>query len=226
MGNFAVNASEDVISQGKKLLEEYAEPGEKQGDVLARIFRIAAEKRDGETLKQGGVDVQALDASLSNIRSMFLSAVGGKEQIIADKDSKIDEIKKLKDQMEADLREKLITIKTERDQAVSATEEAITKVEQAGKEANDARGQLNTLENLVAEKEKTIATLAEKLALAESKAKGYDDLKQENESLKRQISDNAKDAALAQEKAIRKVEIENAKLQAKIDLLEAQKNPA
>lgn len=222
MGNFAVSASDDVIAQGKRLLEDFAQPGEKQGDVLARIFRIAADKRDGETLREGGVDAQALDASLANIRTMFLAAVGGKEQIIEEKDSKIAEIKTLKDQMETDFREKLIAAAAERDQAVTDAEEAVKKASQAEKEADAARSQLETMKNLASEKDKTIATLAEKLSIAELKAKGYDDLKTETESLKRQLSDNAKNAALAQEKAIREVEIENAKLQAKIDLLEAQ----
>ena len=46
-GNFAVSASDEIIAQGKELLEKMARPGEKQGDVLGRIFRIVEERQDG-----------------------------------------------------------------------------------------------------------------------------------------------------------------------------------
>ena len=129
--NFAVNANDEVISKGKRLLEKMAKPGEKQGDVLGRIFDLVTERLDGETLTQGGVDVQALDSSLSNIRNMFLAAVTGKEQIIASKDDKISEVKSLKDQMERDLREKLDTAKSEKDAAVEQTGAAARAAAQA-----------------------------------------------------------------------------------------------
>ena len=83
--NFAVSANDEVISKGKLLREKMAKPGERQGEVLGRIFDLVAKNLDGETLTQGGVDVQALDSSLSNIRTMFLSAITGKEQIVAAK---------------------------------------------------------------------------------------------------------------------------------------------
>ena len=157
MGNFAVSASDEIIAQGKNLLEKLAEPGDRQGDVLGRIFKIVEEQKDGETMRQGGVDVQALDSSLSNIRNMFLTAVTGKEQIVASKDSKIAEVKALKDQMEKDLRDKLDVAKNEKEAATVQAETAAKAAAQAVKDAQAAKGQAETANNLVAEKDRTIA---------------------------------------------------------------------
>ena len=187
--NFAVNANDEVISKGKRLLEKMAKPGEKQGDVLERIFDLVTERLDGETLTQGGVDVQALDSSLSNIRNMFLAAVTGKEQIIASKDDKISEVKSLKDQMERDLREKLDTAKSEKDAAVEQAGAAARAAAQAVKEAQAAKEQAETANRLVAEKDRTIATLADKLSAAEAKIAGYDDLMRKESESNDQIKD-------------------------------------
>lgn len=187
--NFAVNANDEVISKGKRLLEKMAKPGEKQGDVLGRIFDLVTERLDGETLTQGGVDVHALDSSLSNIRNMFLAAVTGKEQIIASKDDKISEVKSLKDQMERDLREKLDTAKSEKDAAVEQAGAAARAAAQAVKEAQAAKEQAETANRLVAEKDRTIATLADKLSATEAKIAGYDDLMRKESESNDQIKD-------------------------------------
>ena len=187
--NFAVNANDEVISKGKRLLEKMAKPGEKQGDVLGRIFDLVTERLDGETLTQGGVDVQALDSSLSNIRNMFLAAVTGKEQIIASKDDKISEVKSLKDQMERDLWEKLDTAKSEKDAAVEQAGAAARAAAQAVKEAQAAKEQAETANRLVAEKDRTIATLADKLSATEAKIAGYDDLMRKESESNDQIKD-------------------------------------
>lgn len=187
MGNFAVSASDEIIAQGKNLLEKLAEPGDRQGDVLGRIFKIVEEQKDGETMRQGGVDVQALDSSLSNIRNMFLTAVTGKEQIVASKDSKIAEVKALKDQMEKDLRDKLDVAKNEKEAATVQAETAAKAAAQAVKDAQAAKGQAETANNLVAEKDRTIANLADKLSAAEDKITGYDDLVRKEAEAQEQI---------------------------------------
>ena len=107
MGNFAVAASEEVIRQGNELLSELSKDGVKKEIALSRLFELARENFDGHAMKQGGVDVQALDAALSNIRTMFLAAVTGKEQIVIEKDTQIAEIKELKDKMETDMRARI-----------------------------------------------------------------------------------------------------------------------
>lgn len=251
MANFAVSANEDVITQGRNLLERLAQPGEKQGDVLGRIFDIVEQQEQGETMRQSGIDVQALDSSLANIRTMFLAAATGKEQIVAEKDNKIAEIKALKDKMEKDLRDKLESAEAEKKTAVEQAESAAEVTAQALKDAQAAKGQADTANSLVAEKDRTIATLADKLSAAEAKIDGYDALRQKEaeaqETIKelrraladaekdqeRRISDAEKDAALAVANAVaakereitgllREAEKENARLQAHVEILKEQ----
>lgn len=263
MANFAVNAADDVIAKGKELIEKLSPHGEKQGDALAKMFRIVEEHLDEETMKQGGVDVEALDSSLENIRNMFLAAVTGREQIVWEKDSKIAEIKKLKDQMEADLREKLRLASAEKDAAVARAEAVAKVAAQAAKDAQAAEERAEIANSLVSEKDRTISTLADKLSTAESRIEGYDSLMKKNSDaqdqikdlqrtmdslkkdhdvvvrelnakLERQISDAEKDAALAVAKAVankereltallRESEKEIARLQARIEIMEAHK---
>lgn len=187
MANFAVSANEDVITQGRNLLERLAQPGEKQGDVLGRIFDIVEKQEDGETMRQSGIDVQALDSSLANIRTMFLAVATGKEQIVAEKDSKIAEIKALKDKMEKDLRDKLEAAEAEKKTAVEQAESAAEVTAQALKDAQAAKEQAETANRLVSEKDRTIATLADKLSAAEAKIRGYDDLMQKEAAAQEQI---------------------------------------
>lgn len=189
MGNFAVSASDEVIAKGKDLLEKMAKPGDRQGDVLGRIFKIVEDQKDGERMRQGGVDVQALDSSLANIRNMFLASVTGKDQVIASKDDKISEVKSLKDQMERDLREKLDAAKSEKEAAIEQAGAAARAAAQAVKEAQAAKEQAETANNLVAEKDRTIATLADKLSATEAKIAGYDDLMRKESESKDQIND-------------------------------------
>ncbi len=187
MANFAVSANEDVITRGRNLLERLAQPGEKQGDVLGRIFDIVEKQEDGETMRQSGIDVQALDSSLANIRTMFLAVATGKEQIIAEKDGKIAETKALKDKMEKDLRDKLEAAEAEKKAAAEQAEAAAKAAAQAIKDAQAAKEQAETANRLVSEKDRTIATLADKLSAAEAKIKGYDDLMQKEAAAQEQI---------------------------------------
>lgn len=251
MANFAVAAPEEVINQGNELLERLAQPGERKADALSRLFSIVSDQIDEQTMKEGGVDVKGLDASLTNIRTMFLASVSGKEQIVAEKDAKIAEIKAMKEQMEADLRSQLAAAKAEKEQAEKISEAAKEQAAQAIKDAEAAKEQAETANKLAVEKDTTIRTLADKLAAAEEKASGYDSLKAEKEDLHerykelerkladavRDLKDAEKDGAYALEKAIFEKEREmerqlndqlrqadkvNAKLQAKIEILEAR----
>lgn len=204
MANFAVAASDEVINQGNRLLEKMALHGEKKADTLSRIFQIVSDNIDNTQMKQGGIDVQALDASLSNIRTMFLASVTGKEQIIAEKDAKINDVKIMKDQMEADLRKKVSEALSAKEQAEQMAAVAEKTATQALKEAEAAKERAETSNSLVLEKEKINSMLTSKLADAEEKVAGYDDLifkeKESREQIKELIhslEDEKKSSALA-----------------------------
>ena len=199
MGNFAVAASEEVIRQGNELLSELSKDGVKKEIALSRLFELARENFDGHAMKQGGVDVQALDAALSNIRTMFLAAVTGKEQIVIEKDTQIAEIKELKDKMETDMRAR-----------ITSAQEA---KQQAEKEAAAAKEQADTANRLVAEKQKINDMLSAKLAEAEAKIENYDALKNELEEAQRKITELNHEMAENQ----RAAEYEKASLQAEME---------
>ena len=205
MANFAVNANDDTIAKGRELLEKLARPGEKQGDVLGRIFDLVERQEEGETMRQSGIDVQALDSSLANIRGMFLAAVTGKEQIIAEKNTKIAEIKGLKDQLEKDLRGQLATASTAKEQALKDADAAAKAAAQAEKDALAAKEQAETKSSLAAEKDRTIATLVDKLSAAESKAAGYDDLSKKEADAQERIRELERAIAANQAEAARKL---------------------
>ncbi len=199
MGTFAVSANDELVASCKELVDELSQ-GKKQSEGLAKMAAIVKMYKDGEVMKQGGIDVEALDASLSNIRNMFLAAVTSNGQILAKKDTHITDLKKLKDQMESDLRSRITAAEEEKKLAMESAKAAAKAAAQAVKDAQTAEEQVDTANRLVAEKDKTIATLSEKLSVSEEKVKGYDDLKKSEETarmkiaeLQREIEDLKKD---------------------------------
>lgn len=222
MANFAVAASEETINKGNELLEKLAQPGERKADTLNRIFDIVSNEIDGRAMKQGGIDIQALDASLANIRTMFLASVSGKEQIVTEKDAKIAEIKAMKDQMEADLRIQLAAAKTEKEQAEKVSETAAKAAAQAVKDAESAKEQAETATQLVVEKDKTINTLADKLAIAEEKATGYNDLKAEKEKLQEKCKDLERQLEAEKQTVDQALQSAEKEAEHRIDVLKAE----
>lgn len=224
MGNFAVAASDEVIRQGNELLSELSKDGVKKEIALSRLFEMARENFDGHTLKQGGLDVQALDATLANIRTMFLAAVTGKEQIVLEKDTQIAEIKELKDRMETDMRAKITVAQDAKEQAEKLASEAQKIGKQAEKDAAAAKEQADTASSLVAEKQKINDMLSAKLAEAEAKIENYDTLRSELEEAQKKISELNRTIAENQKTA----EYEKTVLKAEMDrkLSEQEKDAA
>lgn len=226
MSNFAVNASEATIKRGKDLLEKLKQPEDRQGDTLDRIFDIVEHQLDDETLLTNGVDSKALDASLTNIRNAFLSAVSGKSELIAQKDAEIAKVKSIKDDLEKDLRQQIADAKTAQQFAENALKDAQKDALQSEKEASSAKEQLETQRQLLAEKEKTISTLSDQLSDFKEKADQYDALSKENIELKQKLSDMEKEAELQKERSARRQEqaltqanLQIAKLQTQIEML-------
>ena len=77
---FAIAADENVIARGNKLIEELQEPGEKKGVTLNRLFDLVSTHLQEDQLKRSGVDTEALDASITNIRNLFTAALSGKKK--------------------------------------------------------------------------------------------------------------------------------------------------
>lgn len=187
MSNFAVAASAEVIRKGNELLEKVAGPGDKKADALDRVFDMAYSLLDDETMKHGGVDVEALDASLASIRSQYLALVDGREQIIAKKDALLREEKDARAKQEAELRSRIEEADSAQKTAEKAVQDASETAERAVQEAAAAKDQASSAARLAEEKDNRIRTLEGLLAAAEKKASDCETLQKDKSDAEAKI---------------------------------------
>lgn len=225
MANFAIAADDAVITRGNQLIEQLQEPGEKKGAALNRLFDLAAGSIQDGQLKKEGVDTEALNASLNNIRNLFTAALSGKEEIRAEFEQKLAAQRSTHEASEAKYQKEILLYKEETQKAVQEANLAKAAAAAAEKEAQAAKKetqaaekscrameeQLAAAKQLTSEKDKTNIMLMEKLRLAEQKASVYADLEKDMESLQRELSEKRlliKD----HEKALALLEARNAQL--------------
>ena len=92
-----------------------------------------------------------------------------------------------KDKTIQDLQAQIMRLKDEKDAAEQMATGAVETAAQSMKETAAATERAESVSQLVAEKDRTIGTLAEKLAAAEAKSEGYDALEQEKKESQEQI---------------------------------------
>ena len=189
MANFAIAADENVIARGNKLIEELQEPGEKKGVTLNRLFDLVSTHLQEDQLKRSGVDTEALDASITNIRNLFTAALSGKEEIRAEYERRMAELRESKEELEKNYKIQLGKLASEKEDALRKYTDLKELQETAETARKAAEEQAASAVNLVKEKEKTNIMLTEKLRDAEQKAGNYDTLEKENASLKQKVSD-------------------------------------
>lgn len=188
MANFAIAADENVITRGNKLIEELQEPGEKKGVTLNRLFDLVSTHLQEDQLKRSGVDTEALDASITNIRNLFTAALSGKEEIRAEYERRIAELRESNEESEKNYKIQLGKLASEKEDALRKYTDLKELQETAETARKAAEEQAASAVNLVKEKEKTNIMLTEKLRDAEQKAGNYDTLEKENASLKQEVS--------------------------------------
>ena len=189
MANFAIAADENVIARGNKLIEELQEPGEKKGVTLNRLFDLVSTHLQEDQLKRSGVDTEALDASITNIRNLFTAALSGKEEIRAEYERRMAELREKNEESEKNYKIQLGKLASEKEDALRKYTDLKELQETAETARKAAEEQAASAVNLVKEKEKTNIMLTEKLRDAEQKAGNYDTLEKENASLKQKVSD-------------------------------------
>lgn len=188
MANFAIAADENVITRGNKLIEELQEPGEKKGVTLNRLFDLVSTHLQEDQLKRSGVDTEALDASITNIRNLFTAALSGKEEIRAEYERRMAELRERNEELEKNYKIQLGKLASEKEDALRKYTDLKELQETAETARKAAEEQTASAVNLVKEKEKTNIMLTEKLRDAEQKAGNYDTLEEENASLKQEVS--------------------------------------
>nr|WP_296190635.1 hypothetical protein [uncultured Anaerobutyricum sp.] len=188
MANFAIAADENVIARGNKLIEELQEPGEKKGVTLNRLFDLVSTHLQENQLKRSGVDTEALDASITNIRNLFTAALSGKEEIRTEYERRMAELRKRNEELEKNYKIKLGKLSSEKEEALRKYNDLKELQETAETARKAAEEQVASAVNLAKEKDKTNIMLMEKLRDAEQKAANYDTLEEENASLKQDVS--------------------------------------
>lgn len=188
MANFAIAADENVIARGNKLIEELQEPGEKKGVTLNRLFDLVSTHLQEDQLKRSGVDTEALDASLTNIRNLFTAALSGKEEIRAEYERRMAELRERNEELETNYKVRLGKLVSEKEEALRQYNDLKELQETAETARRAAEEQAASAVNLAKEKDKTNIMLMEKLRAAEQKAESYDALEEESSSLKQEVS--------------------------------------
>lgn len=189
MANFAIAADENVIARGNKLIEELQEPGEKKGVTLNRLFDLVSTHLQEDQLKRSGVDTEALDASITNIRNLFTAALSGKEEIRAEYERHMAELRERNEELEKNYKIQLGKLASEKEDALRKYTDLKELQETAETARKAAEEQSASAVNLAKEKDKTNIMLMEKLRDAEQKAENYDTLEKESSSLKQAVSD-------------------------------------
>ncbi len=189
MANFAIAADENVIARGNKLIEELQEPGEKKGVTLNRLFDLVSTHLQEDQLKRSGVDTEALDASITNIRNLFTAALSGKEEIRAEYERRMAELRERNEELEKNYKIKLGKLSSEKEEALRKYNDLKELQETAETARKAAEEQAASAINLAKEKDKTNIMLMEKLRDAEQKAGNYDAIEKEAASLKQEVSD-------------------------------------
>lgn len=188
MANFAIAADENVIARGNKLIEELQEPGEKKGVTLNRLFDLVSTHLQEDQLKRSGVDTEALDASITNIRNLFTAALSGKEEIRTEYERRMAELRERNEELEKNYKIQLGKLITEKEEALRKYNDLKELQETAESARKAAEEQTASAVNLAKEKDKTNIMLMEKLRAAEQKAENYDTLEQKVTSLNQEVS--------------------------------------
>lgn len=188
MANFAIAADENVIARGNKLIEELQEPGEKKGVTLNRLFDLVSTHLQEDQLKRSGVDTEALDASITNIRNLFTAALSGKEEIRTEYERRIAELRERNEELEKNYKIQLGKLITEKEEALRKYNDLKELQETAESARKAAEEQTASAVNLAKEKDKTNIMLMEKLRAAEQKAENYNSLEQKVISLNQEVS--------------------------------------
>ena len=193
MANFAIAADENVIARGNKLIEELQEPGEKKGVTLNRLFDLVSTHLQEDQLKRSGVDTEALDASITNIRNLFTAALSGKEEIRTEYERRMAELRERNEELEKNYKIQLGKLITDKEEALRKYNDLKELQETAESARKAAEEQTASAVNLAKEKDKTNIMLMEKLRAAEQKVTS---LNQEVSNLQFKIKDYEKNELL------------------------------
>lgn len=169
------------------------ENGMNQAQGFDHMLQVLELNRAKAMVPNSAKDIETFEMHVKKIMESYLQSV---EDYNTARESAREEFASAltsKDKTIASLQEKVAQLKADKEIAETTAANADRIADQAVKEASVAKDQAGTALKLAEEKDKTIATLADKLAVAEGKAEGYDELKKSEEAAKGRIIELQKD---------------------------------
>ena len=132
MGNFAVAASQETIEFANKIMELYAQEGDKKEDTLLRILNLA----EMESVKGTHPELEGALKTVDTTITTLIKQING---IVAGQDSQLAELKKKLDEALEEKRAALDTAKAQTDAATTRTEAAEVAIKQAASDVELAK---------------------------------------------------------------------------------------
>lgn len=169
------------------------ENGMNQAQGFDHMLQVLELNRAKAMVPNSAKDIETFEMHVKKIMESYLQSV---EDYNTARESAREEFASAltsKDKTIASLQEKVAQLKADKEIAETTAANADRIADQAIKEASVAKDQAGTALKLAEEKDKTIATLADKLAVAEGKAEGYDELKKSEEAAKGRVIELQKD---------------------------------
>lgn len=180
--NFRIDQSD--ADRFRKLCDEM---GLNQAQGFARLIQVF-ETNQAKLVTPGRADeIEEFERNIKALMSAYLNSLEINNNAELRIREEYDTALASRDKTIMDLQAKNEQLKTDKDAAEQSAADASLSVAQATKEAADAKDRAEMTGKLLEEKEKTIATLAAKVADAEEKLKEYEELKKAEQEDKEQI---------------------------------------
>ena len=190
MKNFAISAKDEIADRGQEVLEKLrANDRETKADLFEKMLNLVETKIENNEMETNGIDTEALDASLSNIRALFIAATSGRNELKSSYDKKMAELKLQKDEVEKTLQNRLMDAKDEIKTLQERASGATLLKETAFKNAAAAETKAQTLSDLAEDLKKTNAKLQEELEAAQNQLESLDQTRNDLAEAKRKIKE-------------------------------------
>lgn len=190
MKNFAISAKDEIADRGQEVLEKLrANDRETKADLFEKMLNLVETKIENNEMETNGIDTEALDASLSNIRALFIAATSGRNELKSSYDKKMAELKLQKDEVEKTLQNRLMDAKDEIKNLQERASGATLLKETAFKNAAAAETKAQTLSDLAEELKKANVKLQEELEAAQNQLESLDQTRNDLAEAKRKIKE-------------------------------------
>lgn len=163
------------------------ENGMSQAQGFAHLLQVFELDRAKNITPSRATEIEEFERNVKAITAAYLNSLEINNNAELRIREEYDTALASRDKTIMDLQKKNEQLNTDKDAAEQSAADASLTAVQATKEATDAKDRAEMTERLLEEKEKTITTLAAKVADAEEKLKEYVELKKAEQEAKEQI---------------------------------------